>query len=239
MKTCSEPNSWPASLTVATDASPPGRTKVSRLLMLTRFSARTLRVWVALSVVLCTSCAHLPVARHGSESTPGRSVGRPGCGPPISYQVFQKDAYGADWSKADDLLAYNAKGSDGRYHIYTVKPDGANPAQFGVGAANFPQRTTGSPVWSPSGKFMAFVAEKSDHPGNSVPATPGWGSYSDLSKTTTFGTTRSTASTSSPVQSRDSPEATATTSIPATHPTGRCCGCPMPATRHKAPTGGR
>jgi Tol biopolymer transport system component len=148
--------------------------------MLTRFSARTLRVWVALSVVLCTSCAHLPVARHGSESTPGRSVGRPGCGPPISYQVFQKDAYGADWSKADDLLAYNAKGSDGRYHIYTVKPDGANPAQFGVGAANFPQRTTGSPVWSPSGKFMAFVAEKSDHPGNSVPATPGWGSYSDL-----------------------------------------------------------
>ncbi|MGO9652408.1 hypothetical protein [Mycobacterium sp.] len=94
--------------------------------------------------------------------------------------MFQKDAYGADWSKADDLLAYNAKGSDGRYHIYTVKPDGANPAQFGVGAANFPQRTTGSPVWSPSGKFMAFVAEKSDHPGNSVPATPGWGSYSDL-----------------------------------------------------------
>ena len=80
--------------------------------MLTRFSARTLRVWVAVSVVLCTSCAHLPVARHGSESTPGRSVGRPGCGPPISYQVFQKDAYGADWSKADDLLAYNAKGSE-------------------------------------------------------------------------------------------------------------------------------
>jgi Tol biopolymer transport system component len=94
--------------------------------------------------------------------------------------VFQKDAYGADWSKSDDLLAYNAKGSDGRHHIYTVKPNGANPAQFGVGAANFPQRTTGSPVWSPSGKFMAFVAEKSDHPGNSVPATPGWGSYSDL-----------------------------------------------------------
>jgi hypothetical protein len=46
--------------------------------------------------------------------------------------VFQKDAYGADWSKADDLLAYNAKDSDGRYHIYTVKPDGANPAQSGV-----------------------------------------------------------------------------------------------------------
>ena len=27
---------------------------------------------------------------------------------------------------------------------------------------------------------MAFVAEKSTHPGNSAGATPGWGSYSDL-----------------------------------------------------------
>ena len=180
MKTCSEPNFWPASVAVAAGASPLGHGKVTLLFMLTRFSACTLRVWVVLSVVLCTSCAHPPVAGPGSASAPARSVGRPGCRPPITYQVFRKDAFGADYSKANDLLAYNAKGSDGRYHIFTVKPDGANPQQFGVGAADFPQRTTGSPVWSPSGQFMAFVAEKSDHPGNSVPATPGWGSYSDL-----------------------------------------------------------
>jgi Tol biopolymer transport system component len=148
--------------------------------MLTRFSACTLRIWIVLTVVLCTSCAHRPVAAPGSGSAPARSVGRPGCGPPITYQVFRNDAFGADYSKANDLLAYNAKGSDGRYHIFTVRPDGANARQFGVGAENFPQRTTGSPVWSPSGKFLAFVAEKADHPGNSVPATPGWGSYSDL-----------------------------------------------------------
>lgn len=108
---------------------------------------------------------------------PARSVGRPGCDPPITYQVFRKDAFGADYSKANDLLAYNAKSSDGRYHIYTVKPGGANPQQFGVGAANFPQRTTGSPVWIPSGQFMVFVAEKTDHPGDSVtraPSTATW-----------------------------------------------------------------
>jgi Tol biopolymer transport system component len=135
------------------------------------------RAWTAilvLSALLSASCAHLPGKGRSAEPTSGKSVGRPGCGPPISYQVFQKDAFGADWSKANGLLAYNAKGSDGHYHIYTVKPDGANPTQFGVGASNFPQRTTGSPVWSPSGKFIAFVAEKSDHPGNSVVATPGW-----------------------------------------------------------------
>src|SRR6202020_2971076 len=35
-------------------------------------------------------------------------------------------------------------------------------------------------AWTPSGTFIAFVAEKSSHPGGSVTATPGWGSYSDL-----------------------------------------------------------
>ncbi|MBV8182158.1 MAG: hypothetical protein JO045_25890, partial [Mycobacterium sp.] len=148
--------------------------------LVTRFSATVLRAGLVLCLVLCTSCVHQPVKDRGSAPTPGKSVGRPGCGPPISYQVFEKDAFGADWSKANNLLAYNAKGSDGRFHVYTVRPDGTNPQQFGVGGANFPQRTTGTPVWSPSGKFIAFVAEKSDHPGNSVPATPGWGSYSDL-----------------------------------------------------------
>ena len=170
MKTCSEPNSLAC-----------GGGKVPRLLMLARFSTSALCAWLALSAVLCASLCHLPVKGRSTEPTPpGKSVGRPGCGPPISYQVFHKDAFGADWSKANELLAYNAKGGDGRYHIYTVKPDGTNPAQFGLGAANFPQRTTGSPVWSPSGKFVAFVAEKPAPPGNSVPATPGWGSYSDL-----------------------------------------------------------
>ena len=125
------------------------------------FSTRALRAWLLMSVVLCTSCAHPPTAGRGLHPAPGKSVGRPGCGPPISYQVFRQDAFGADWSKTKGLLAYNAKGSDGLFQIYTVKSDGAYPQQFGVGVANFPQRTTGSPVWSPSGRFIAFVAEKS------------------------------------------------------------------------------
>jgi Tol biopolymer transport system component len=110
-----------------------------------------------------------------------------GCAAPITYQVFQQDAFGADWSKANDLVAFNAKAADGLYHIYTVKPDGTDRQQLGVGSVSFPQRTTGSPVWSPSGQFIAFVAEKTAHPGNSVGATPGWGSYSDLWVTTADG----------------------------------------------------
>jgi Tol biopolymer transport system component len=142
--------------------------------------AKILRACVVLSVVLCASRGSLPAPRRGAEPPSGKSVGRSGCGPPISYQVFKRDAFGVDWSKVAGLLAYNAKGGDGAYHIYTVKSDGSNPEQMGIGSASFPQRTTGSPVWSPSGRFMALVAEKSAHPGNSVGATPGWGSYSDL-----------------------------------------------------------
>ncbi|SPM29659.1 hypothetical protein AYK19_16825, partial [Mycobacterium terramassiliense] len=94
--------------------------------------------------------------------------------------VFEQDASGANWSKPNDLIAFNAKASDNLYHLYTVKPDGSNRHQLGAESSSFPRRTTGTPAWSPSGRFIAFVAEKSNHPGNSVGATPGWGSYSDL-----------------------------------------------------------
>jgi Tol biopolymer transport system component len=143
-------------------------------------STQVLRAWLALLLVVCASCAHPPVKGRVAEPVSGKSVGRPGCGPPINYQVFRRDAFGADWSKAKNLLAYNAKGTDGVYHIYTVKSDGVDAVQLGAGSASFPQRSTGTPVWSPSGAFIAFVAEKSNHPGSSVTATPGWGSYSDL-----------------------------------------------------------
>ncbi|MGO8852515.1 hypothetical protein [Mycobacterium sp.] len=144
------------------------------------FAVCTLRACAVVIVVLGSSCAHHAPAGHGSQPTPGKPLGHSECSPPITYQVFQKDAFGVDWSKVSDLIAFNARGGDGLFHIYTVRPDGTDRRQVGVGSASFPQRTTGSPVWSPSGRFIAFVAEKSSHPGNSVGATPGWGSYSDL-----------------------------------------------------------
>ncbi len=174
MKTCSEQNYW--STAVAGD---PQRRKGPRLRLI-RASTKAFCGGLALSLTTCASCAHLPVKGHGAEPAPSRSVGRPGCGPPISYQVFRRDAFGADWSKSKNLIAFNAKGADGVFHVYTAKPDGGGAAQLGAGSADFPQRGTGTPVWNPTGSFIAFVAEKSVHPGNSVGATPGWGSYSDL-----------------------------------------------------------
>ena len=140
------------------------------LSVVTGVSSQVLRAWLALVLVVCASCSHPPVKGRVAEPAPPKSVGRRGCGPPIDYQVFRRDAFGADWSKTKNLLAYNAKATDGAYHVYTVKPDGTDAAQLGAGSASFPRRSTGTPVWSPSGAFIAFVAEKSSHPGSSVTA---------------------------------------------------------------------
>jgi hypothetical protein len=137
------------------------------------------RAIALLTIVLCVACAG-PRGRAPHPTAPGKALGHSGCGPPITTQVFQQDAFGVNWSKAGDLIAFNAKAKDGLFHIYTVKPDGSGRTQLGLGSAAFPQRTTGSPAWSPSGRYVAFAAEKSSHPTNSVGATPGWGSYSDL-----------------------------------------------------------
>ena len=132
------------------------------------------------AVVLCGACAGPPPARQGGSPLPGKPLGHRGCGPPIGYEVFQRGTFGADWSKTNNLIAFNAKANDGLFHICTARPDGGERKRVGEGSTSFPQRTTGTPAWNPSGQFMAFVAEKPAHPGNSVPAIPGWGSYSDL-----------------------------------------------------------
>ena len=71
-----------------------------------------LRAFAVLSIVLCSSCAG-PPRQGGAHPQTGKPLGHSGCGPPITYQVFQKDAFGVDWSKVAGLLAYNAKGGDG------------------------------------------------------------------------------------------------------------------------------
>lgn len=98
-----------------------------------RFWTCGLRVFATFVLVLSCSCARH--AGHGAQppqSSPGKPLGHSGCGPPITYQVFQKDAFGVDWSKANDLIAFNAKESDGLFHIYTVKPDGTDRRQLGL-----------------------------------------------------------------------------------------------------------
>ena len=142
-----------------------------------------LRLCAVLAIVLCSSCFGPRHGGHGAQPpqpTSAKPLGRTGCGAADQLSGVSAGRIRGGLVEGQRPIAFNTKASDGRFHIYTARPDGTDRQQLGVGSASFPQRTTGSPVWSPSGRFMAFVAEKPDHPGNSVPATPGWGSYSDL-----------------------------------------------------------
>jgi Tol biopolymer transport system component len=168
---------------------------------------RRSRLLAALCVVvalLLTACRADGPAGVGSTSVGATSAG---CGDPVHYKVFEKDASGSDWSKPNDEIAFDRVGSGGFYHIYTVRPDGSDLQQLGVHSSTFPQRTTGSPAWSPSGQYVAFVAEKpgalpGNFRGDTYGATPGWGGYSDLWVATADGS-RAWPLTDMPVGNKD------------------------------------
>ena len=120
-------------------------------LQVARLSVCALRACAVLLVVVSGSCARRPPAAPSvaQRMWPTADVS----------EVFQRGASGADWSKANDLIAFNAKGSDGLFHIYTVKPDGTNRQQR-ASDPRFPathnRHTRVEPVRS---ILIAFVAE--------------------------------------------------------------------------------
>jgi Tol biopolymer transport system component len=135
-------------------------------------------LWLLVAAACVTKSGH-----PGDPSVPLRN-----CGPPVTQvTVVHPTGWAAHWSHAKDLIAFNKKDPDGYFHIYLMDPSGANERRFGEGNPSFPALTAGSPNWHPSGKYIAFVAEKPTHPGSTADAAPGWGGYSDLWVATSDG----------------------------------------------------
>jgi Tol biopolymer transport system component len=111
------------------------------------------------------------------------------CGPPITAirTLISPDAFGSEVAPDRSAIAVNKRGSDGIYHLYLMDLDGGNLRPLGSSNASMPQKNAGSPVYHPSGKYIAFAAEKATHDGASSAAVPGWGGYSDLWLTTADG----------------------------------------------------
>jgi Tol biopolymer transport system component len=85
-----------------------------------------------------------------------------------------------NWCRATGRIAYASRGPDNLYGIHTCSPTGEDDVWITEDNPNVPPGHKGSPCWYPSGRYILFVAEKPKHPGDSVPATPGFGTYSDL-----------------------------------------------------------
>ena len=128
--------------------------------------------WLRLVMFLAVSWASgLLAAETGAPSAPVTLATR--------ISPFLPAGYGIRWNTDTGQMVYNRPGGDGYYGLYLLDPpDGRNERP--LTNPQLPGRHTGSPCWHPSGRYIVFVAEKKQHPGNSFPALPGWGGFSDL-----------------------------------------------------------
>ncbi|HEU4760127.1 MAG TPA: hypothetical protein VFT91_09130 [Dehalococcoidia bacterium] len=85
-----------------------------------------------------------------------------------------------DWSRSLNLIAFDRLGPDGFYDVYTMRPDGSDQVCVTCSNPTLPGKHMGNPTWHPSGKYIAFQAEKPTHSGTSTTAKPGLGLYNDL-----------------------------------------------------------
>ena len=86
-----------------------------------------------------------------------------------------------DWSRSQNLIAYDAPDADGFYQLHVMAPDGSADRCLTCNDPRLPPRAhRGSPTWHPLGHYIVFVAEKARHPGISYEALPGFGQYCDL-----------------------------------------------------------
>src|ERR671919_3072542 len=67
--------------------------------------------------------------------------------PVVKVSVIQKDAARLDWSAARDLIAFDRRGPDGKYHVFTMRPDGSDVRCVTCDRQDLPNRHIGNPAW--------------------------------------------------------------------------------------------
>jgi hypothetical protein len=85
------------------------------------------------------------------------------------------------WSPNGQWLFHDRLGEDGFWNVYRTRADGTGSTCITCGRADLPGRNKGSPALHPSGRFLAFVAEKEVHaPAAPEVTVPGAGRYNDV-----------------------------------------------------------
>ena len=79
-----------------------------------------------------------------------------------------------DWSPTNDYIAYDSKGDDKFYDIWTMNPDGSNKKCLTCEKAGIPQKMNGNPTIHSSGNYIVFQAED---PNLSVPFLEKWATH--------------------------------------------------------------
>lgn len=77
----------------------------------------------------------------------------------VRVTTLNLDGGRLDWS-SKDVIAFDRKGSDGYFDIYTVRPDGSGERCLTCNSRELPNRQIGNPAWHPSGDYLAFQAQR-------------------------------------------------------------------------------
>ena len=98
----------------------------------------------------------------------------------VHLQLFRLQGEGVEWSPDGKWVVYDCKHRDGYYNIHVCRADGTQDRSLTTLNNGLPHRHAGSPTWHPTGRYIAFAAEKKVHQGGSVEAIPGFGGRSDI-----------------------------------------------------------
>ncbi|MGZ8812201.1 MAG: TolB family protein [Thermoanaerobaculia bacterium] len=134
---------------------------------------KTLRkLGVALALLLTWPVAEL------SSAAPRRRIARQAEAARVT--VITPDGGHVDWLPGG-AIAFDRAGSDGYFDLWIMNPDGSGQRNLTEGRVELPGKNIGQPAWHPSGRFIAFQAEKGGIPKAFENATePGGGIFNDL-----------------------------------------------------------
>ncbi len=103
--------------------------------------------------------------------------------PITGVSIITQQGGRVSWSPSGDLIAFDRKGDDSFYDVWTMKPDGSQQRCLTCDVPGLPGKNMGQPAWHPSGEYIVFQAEKAEHPGgfgSYFRSSPGVGVYNDL-----------------------------------------------------------
>ena len=130
---------------------------------------------VAIAVLLAMALPACKPVREEPPPSPSPTF-VPGCGPyPHRVTTLKSPGGRVDWSRSNNLIAYDRPAPDGHFDVYTMAPDGTRDTCLTCGKAGLPQKNNGNPAWHPSGNYIVFQSETADSTTTRFAANPGRG----------------------------------------------------------------
>lgn len=95
--------------------------------------------------------------------------------------MLQQQGARPRFAPSGDLVAFDRKNEDGYYDVYISALNGRIVRSVTAEAGRFP-RNNGNPVFHPSGRFLVFISEESEHflPRTKYLGDPGMGLFCNL-----------------------------------------------------------